>query len=406
MKDSQEICPALRQDLEIISGYDKNGSLQYYIKNPASEDVFVLEEGEYFLCKQLNGHTSLHDIKLSFKNHFNISLDLVQLKALINQLGNEGLLEGYAAKPKSIINSLLSSFLHTSPETWKKWILFNPQRQLARLSHCFKWCYTRIFVIISITIFLLAIGVLYNNFTEFLKDFNLLVMPLSLFQMLAVLYLCFNIPYQIVRGMTIIHFGGHVEEFGIQLVFDFMPLFYCKGRISEIRERSDRNWIFFAATFYAILLASMGMLCWKMTSPSLALHTFGITLAVIGTISTITFLNFLWPSDIAFLLSNWLEIPDFRNRAINVFEAWLFLRPLPEPLTSREKRLFAFYGPIAGIITLLSIAFGLYFLAKLLIKYFSGTGALILLLVVMVKYRKLFSQWFKRSMVAQNANTR
>ncbi len=384
MKDSHDICPTLRQDLKIIRRYDRNGSLKYYIKCPTSENIFVLKEGEYSLCKQLDGHTSLHDIKSRFENHFNISLDIVQLKALIDQLGREGLLT--EDKPKQI--SVLNLSKYMSPESWQRWKIIVPAKFFIKLAKTFRWCFTWPFFTAFVIIFLLAIGVLYNNFFEFSKDLKLYFFPLSIFKILIIYFVCFNIPSQIVRGITTIHYGGHVDEIGIYLFFDVIPLFYCTGRLWEIKKKSYRNLAIFASIYYVLLIASLGMLCWKMTSPALTLHTFGITIAVIGAINSIIKLNFLWPTDTSHLLSNWLEIADFRNRAINVFEAWLFLRPLPEPLTSGEKKLFIWYGLLTVTVTFSSLVIIIYFLGKELVDKLAGTGALVFFALVLVKYRK------------------
>jgi hypothetical protein len=402
MKTNEDVKLAFRRDLEIVKSNSSDGAVKYYVKEPRSENVIAFEEEEYFICMQLDGRTSLLEIKSGFENQFNIGLDINQLQAFVHQLGGEGFLKGYTAESKSIVNSLISSFQHPSPEKWKKWNLFSPHKMMMWLARYFKWCYTRTFVLLSVVIFLLAIGVLYNNFNEFLIDLKYRFVPLTLFQVLAVFFICINIPYKIVKGMTTVHFKGYANEFGIHLIFDFIPLFYCNCELWNVKEKSHRNWILFASTYCAILFASMGMLCWKMTSPALALHTLGLTISVMGTISAIAFLNFLWPTDIAHLLSNWLEIPNLRERSIEVWQSWLFMRPLPEPLTSREKKIFGIYGTLAGIVTVISVGVAVYFVSKLLILKLAGIGGVILLLLFMIKYRKTFLQRFYQKEVVQD----
>lgn len=377
--------PALRSDLEIITKPNMHGSISYFVKDPKSGEVFEFGEEEYFICRQLDGHSSLSAIQSQFIERFNISLDIDQLNAFIYQLGQSGLLTGDKVKPSS---SIMSFLLQLDSQNWKSWNLFNPNRLFSWLSHKLRWCYTRVFIAASVIVFLAAVGVLYNNFFEFLKDLKLFFFPLSIFYIVVVYFLCFNIPAQIVRGMTAIHFGGYADKFGLHLVFDIFPLFFCKYRIWEVRKKSDRNWILFAPAYYAVLAASLGVVCWKMVSPVSALHTLSISIAVIGIVTSIIKLNFLWPTDISQLLSNWLEIPYFRNRAIKVFEAWVLFRPLPEPLTSREKSLFVGYGLLTAVVTFSSVVIVSYLLIKDLLGSLAGTGALICLAVVSVKYRK------------------
>lgn len=388
-----------RSDLEIITKYDIKGNLIYVIRDPLSGEIFEFKEKDYSICKQLDGRSSLSTIKSRFEKRFNISLDIEQLEAFIHKLEEWGLLVGDEVKS----TPRFKFFQSISPDTWNRWKLFNPDRLLTWLAAKLQWCYTRTFVVASVITFLLALGVLYNNFPEFLKDLKFLIEHWSLFQILVVIYFCINIPGELARGVTSTRYNCRADEFGILLAFDIMPRFYCSSRVwelmGELRDKSTRNLIFFTPTYYSLLVASLGMLIWKMTSPGLGLHTFGIALVLVGTISAVIRLNLLWPTDASYILANWLEIPDFQRRAIAVVKAWLFRHPLPESLTSKEKRLFRWYGLLSGSVTLLSITAGVYFLSKWLIHYLSGTGASILLFVVMVKYRKSLLRWFKQQKV-------
>lgn len=392
----RETFPVFRSDLEITSHPNKLGHVSYFVKDSNSEEVFEFGEEEYFICRQLDGQSSFSEIQSRLRQRFKVSPDIDQLNAFIYQLGQSGLLTGDRVKASS---SILSALLQPESQQWKRWNLYNPNRLLTWLSRKLRWSYTPAFIIASGMVFLLATGILYNNFFDFLKDLKLLFVPVSIFKVAIIYFLCFNIPSQIVRGMTAVHFGGHTHECGIHLVFDVFPLFYCKSRIWEVREKSARNWVLFAPSFLSILSASLGVLCWKMSSPATALHTFGITIAFVGAVNSLVKLNFLWPTDTSHLLSNWLEIPDFRNRAIKVFESWILLRALPEALTSREKKLYIWYGLLTTGVTLSSLVLIIFLIGKELVDYLAGTGALIFLAIVLVKYRKNTETSFKESRV-------
>lgn len=394
----RESFPVFRSDLEITSHPNKQGYVGYFVKDPDSGEVFEFGEEEYFICRQLDGQAALSEIQSRLRQRFNVSLDVDQLNAFIYQLGQSGLLTGERVKSSS---SILSTLVQPESHQWKRWNLYNPNRLLTWLSRKLRWCYTPAFVIASGIVFLLAVGILYNNFFDFLKDLKLLFVPVSIFKIAIIYFLCFNIPSQIVRGMTAVHFGGHTDECGIHLVFDVFPLFYCKSRMWEVREKSARNWVLFAPSFLAIFSASLGVLCWKMTSPATALHTLGITIAFIGAVNSLVKLNFLWPTDTSHLLSNWLEIPDFRNRAVKVFEAWLLLRPLPEALTSREKTLYIWYGLLTTGVTLSSLVLIVFLIGKELVDYLAGTGALIFIAIAIVKYRQPMSVFLKENRMFQ-----
>jgi multidrug resistance efflux pump len=384
--------PAFRTDLEIVTRRDKDERREYLVRDPASGKSFVLGEKEYFLCKQLDGNTSLSDVQSRFEVHFNMKIDIKHLEAFVRNLREKGFLSDLWPSPPSAF----TLFESLPPEVWRRWKLFSPDKLVTWLAKNLWWCYTRPFVIASIVLFLFAIVVLCNNFNAFLNDLKKLFVPLSIFQVLAVVYTCSNIPQELARGTTSIRCGGRADECGVWLTFDIIPRFYCISRVEDIVWKSKRCLVFFTPTYYSLLTASIGMIIWNTTPPGLGLHLFGLIIVVIGAIDTVIRLNILWPVEAYYILANWFEIPALRRRSIAVAKAWLFRRPMPEPLTRKEMGLFISYGLLTTCATFPVIAVGAYFLGKGLVKYLGGVGALIWLVAVTVKYRRGISAWFKQ----------
>jgi len=137
------------------------------------------------------------------------------------------------------------------------------------------------------------------------------------------------------------------------------------------------------------------VLMWCLTSPDMALHGFGLLLGGIGFVNTLIRLNVFWPTDASLLLANFLERYDLWNRAQRVIQATLLFRPLPEPLSSRERFGFRFYGLLAGVVTTGSIIFAILVAARFLLLHMQGMGAILILSALMVKYRRfLFKTTF------------
>ncbi len=384
--------PALRDDLEVIPRRDKDGSFRYLVKDPATKEVFDLGENDYFLCTQFDGQSALPDIRTRFESRFNIPIDTEQMDAFVRLLGQEGLLAGYKTRPPSVWNLLQFQ----DPENWKKWKLFDPGALTAWLAKRLWWVYTRTFVIASIVFFLLAVGTFFNNFHAFIKDFETLFRPLNIFLLIPVYYFCITIPGVLSRGVTSANYGGHANEFGIWLIFDVWPSFYCWVDFANIQRKYQRNLILSSAILYDLLITSIGMLIWRLSSPGILLHTFGLILAFDGPFDLLTRINPLWPTDVYFIMVQWLEFPLFRKRAISVANAWLFRRPMPEPLTTRDRSIFKWYGLLTAGTTFPSFAILVYFLSETLIEYLAGAGALIVLFFLTVKYRKALAHVFKR----------
>jgi putative peptide zinc metalloprotease protein len=388
---------SLRPDLKIIRGVDKNGDTYFLLEDPVSGKIFTLQEEEHFLCEQLGMCSSLAEVMAKFEEQFHESLDLSQLKALVHFLGANGLLVGVARKGQSV----WESFHLWNYDTWKRWNLFDLRALLLWLSKKLWWCYTLPFAIVSSVLLLLAIGVVTANFTGFKRDISLLVKPLSILQMFLIMWLFVNIPQEFARGISGTRFGGRVEEFGVWLAFDVIPRFYCLSRVWEISEKSRRSWYYFTPSYYALLAGSIGIIMWKITPPGISLHMFGLSLAVVCIIDSLIRFNFLWPTEIYFLLINCFEIQNLRKRAVETAKSWVLCRLMPEPLGRCEKGIFVSYGILTILTTVAGFGAVIYFIWKSLVPSYAGTGALIFLGIMSMKFRVGISDLIREGKMLQ-----
>ena len=383
---------AFRTDLEIVPTTIKGGLRRYCIKDPVSGKTFELGEEEHFLCTLIDGRRSLSEIRSRFESRFNLSLDMEQLKAFVRQLEREGLLFGCTERSVSAFDVL------SSPDTWHKWYLFNPARVLSWLDVKLRWCFTRPFKAACAIVFLLALGVLFNDYLIFLRELKLYFSNFtwgSRLKIFATYYLCFNIPVEMLRGVTGLRYGGRSDWFGIRLVFDLLPAFFCRVDFSQIGKKSERARALFVPICYPFLVAGLGVLLWKMTAPRLALHDFGRILAAMGIVKGFLRLNVLWPTDASVLLANWLDAPMFRKRSMEVAKSVIFRLPPPEPLALRDRIIFKWYGILAGVATVSTVIAVVYFFSDLLIYRYDGIGALILLSSVTLVFRKSLLRFLK-----------
>lgn len=388
--------PQLRSGLEFSSRYGKDGHPSFLLRDPVSGRTMELPEDRHFLCRMLNGRLSVSQLRYAYFNYYNHPIEEREIEGFIRQLAEEGFLEEDA--PGLLRN--LRLFETTPPETWRKWKLFDPSRFLEWLSARLRWCYTVPFAVFSILLFLLALGTFANNFRPFMRDLDLLGEQWSAARIFLVAYLCINFPGEIARGVSTAHFGGTADSFGIWLAYHVMPRFYCWTRVWELQgepgDKARRAWVIFTPTCYSLLVVSAGMLLWKMTSPAVALHRFGVALVLTGTIDTVIRINVLWPMEGYYLLSNTLEIPDFGKRSVLAAKAWILRRPLPEQLCRSDRFLFVTYGLLTAGATSIGLALVGFYLCRLLITSYRGAGALLFLALLLFKYRRrLFSGFAK-----------
>jgi putative peptide zinc metalloprotease protein len=116
----------------------------------------------------------------------------------------------------------------------------------------------------------------------------------------------------------------------------------------------SRLWVTAAGGWIQFVVAGLAALVWAVARPGTLAAEIAVAAMLIGGATTIlTNMNPLIPLDGYFVLTDWLEIPNLRQRA-QAYVAWWVRRHLlrldmPEPSVSeREKRVFLVYGTLAA----------------------------------------------------------
>src|SRR5262249_32797282 len=152
-----------------------------------------------------------------------------------------------------------------------------------------------------------------------------------------------------------------VHEIGFMLLY-FQPAFYCD--VSDawtFPKRHARVWVTAAGSWIQLVVAALAAFVWCAAVPGTVVAEVSAAAMLVGGVMTLlTNMNPLLPSDGCFALSDWLDIPNLRQRASTHLEWWVrhtvFRLELPEPQASgRERRIFLIYGALStayAIVTL------------------------------------------------------
>jgi putative peptide zinc metalloprotease protein len=356
----------------------EGGGFRYILKDHQSEEIFEFGEAEHFLCQQLDGHTPLGAVQLAFQNHFDIPLHLDQLEAFARQLESLGLLQSTNKKFK---------FTQTFAESDKLYRLCNPDIILDILSGVFSWCFSSVFAIIFFVVLVLGLGISLKYWSVFVDEIGL-VWEKGIFLLLPIIGIfVINVLSEIAKGVACKHYGGHVYNLGMYFIFRIIPRFYCD--ISDafwMKEKSQRIRILSAGLICQLLLWGIGIIGWKNTYPWTKIHIFWLFFTLAATIFFL--LNFIpfFQRDGYLLLSTWLGISDLKNRAVALVKSWIFRKPLPEPLSSREILVFKRYVLMYTGFSFTFWAFLLAIAGYFLCLYLKGIGALIFLTILYLRF--------------------
>jgi putative peptide zinc metalloprotease protein len=150
-------------------------------------------------------------------------------------------------------------------------------------------------------------------------------------------------------------FGGEVHVMGVMLMI-FTPMPYVDATSAwRFRERWQRMLVGGAGMIVELFIAAIAAFFWAHTGPGLV-HSLAYNIMFVASVSTLVFnLNPLMRFDGYYMLSDWLEIPNLNQRAMqhlrHLAETNLFgVKNSESPAeTRREAGWLTFFGVASGI---------------------------------------------------------
>jgi putative peptide zinc metalloprotease protein len=251
----------------------------------------------------------------------------------------------------------------------------NPDALLTRTMPWVRWCFTPTFVTVSLVAFLAYLAFMGVYWREVSSSFATLLSPANLTVVTVVLFwttfVCIGAIHELGHAYTCKHYSGEVHEMGMMILY-FQPAFYCNVNDAwSFPELRQRLWVTVAGGWIQLWLAVAGAVVWLLAAPGTLVAYIALLLTVLaGGLTVLSNANPLLPYDGYFALSDWLEIPNLRQRA-RAYLRWfldthLLGRVREEPIaTSRERRIFLWYGALS----VLYIALVYYILSKILLGW-------------------------------------
>ncbi len=318
---------------------------RYVVKDPATGAYFHLGDQEHFLLEQLDGEKDPATIRAAFTQKFAQSLSEQELDEFVELARGKGFLaeanaltpdpspprgeRGVKPLPPRIQPSPRPS-VAPSPRPkqsilyWRK-SLFDPDRLCTWLAPRLWFFWTRTFLVLSAGCIGLAAFLFWANRFELATSFQSALRWESVLLVWMTL-LAVTTLHEFAHGLTCKHHGGEVHEIGFLLLF-FMPCFYCNVSDAWLfRERSKRLWVTFAGGYFELFLWALAVFAWRLSVlDSLLNYVAFVVLSVCG-VQTLFNFNPLLKLDGYYLLSDWLEIPNLQQRALDSFKGrvrWL-----------------------------------------------------------------------------------
>jgi multidrug resistance efflux pump len=363
---------ALRNDL-VVSRQEAPDGVAYVIKLPESGRFFRLKEAEYFIARQLDGSTSLEEIRSRAEARFGAGVPPAVLERFVARLRLIGLLQGarqaQAASPGRRIRG---------DPFYLRIKVADPDRLLGWLDARLGFVFTPWFLLGSAALIVAAALVTLEHGAAIGRDVAALFrLDVLLFAWVTVLSV--STLHEMAHGLTCKHFGGEVHEIGF-LVFYLQPALYCNVSDAWLfPEKSRRLWVTFSGAWFEIVIWGASTLLWRVAEPGTTLSDAALVVMATSGIKTLFNWNPLVKLDGYYLLGDLLEIPNLRSKAFAYLKGLFRLGPGPAAAPTaagpRERRIFLSYGLLASAYSVWLMGMITTHLGGYLVDRYQGAGA-------------------------------
>ena len=358
------------------------GQTYWILKDPIGQRYFRFQEEEYALLQLFDGKHSLDDIKKAFEKQFppqKITVD--ELQHLLGQFHQSGLL--IASTPHQGVELLKRSKKRKKKEITQKFtnvlaIKFKGIDPDPMFTFCYpfaRWCFHPAVIYTAIALWTAAITLILVQFDTFrakLPDFYTFFSPVNMI-CLGLVLACTKVLHEFGHGLTAKHFKGECHELGIMILV-LNPCLYVNVSDSWLLPNKwHRIAIGAAGMCVEFTLAAICTFVWWFSEPGL-LHYLCLNIMFISSVSTLLFnINPLLRFDGYFMLADYLEIPNLRQKATKLFnqkcQAWLLgMEPPDDPFLPQKNQMrFALFSVAAWCyrwVIMASILFFIYTLFK------------------------------------------
>jgi putative peptide zinc metalloprotease protein len=323
----------LRTDIQ-IEPHTYEGRTYYVVKDPISLRYYRLKDNENFLLQFLDGKHTLEDAQKAYEKQYRPDrLRLEDLESFAQQLLTAGLAQNESPRAGKLLferrgKRKRSEWMQTLTNIlYIKIPVFDPDKILAVLIRYCWFIFTLWFFALSVGVMLAAVGLVATHFETFqskLPDYH------EFFSLKTVVYLwaalgVVKVIHEFGHGLSCKTFGGEVHEMGA-LLLCFSPALYCNVSDAWILPNKWHRIIISAAGIYVeLIIAAIATFIWWNTPTQPFVNNLALSLMVVCSVSTVVFnANPLMRYDGYYVLADWLEIPNLRERS-NKFLTNLFL---------------------------------------------------------------------------------
>jgi putative peptide zinc metalloprotease protein len=323
----------VRPDLQVFE-QKYEGKTFHVVKDPVCLRYYRFNKQEYFVFHLFDGQHTMEQVREAFEDEFKPQrLEHQDLESFARQLVTAGLVQheqpgaGKHQFHRRAKQRRLKRFAAFTNILYMKIPVFDPDRILTWMYQYLWWIFTYWFLGLSV-LFMAAAGVHvalhFNTFYAKLPAYH------EFFTWNSVLYMWISLGvvkviHEFGHGLSCKAFGGECHEMGF-LFMCLSPALYCNVTDAwTLSDKWKRIIISFAGIYVELIIAAAATFVWWYTPAYPVVNNIALALMVLCSVSTVLFnANPLMRFDGYYILADWLEVPNLREKA-NRFLNNLFL---------------------------------------------------------------------------------
>jgi putative peptide zinc metalloprotease protein len=354
----------VRPDLQ-INEQRYEGKVYHVVKDPVCLRYYRFSKQEYHVFAMFDGAHTMEEVRKDFENEFKPHrLEFADLESFARQLVTAGLVQHETAGTgkhlfqRRLKQRRMKRFAAISNIMYWKIPVFDPDRLLTWMIGYLWWIFTPWFFALSVGLMLAAVFQVLVHFQAF---YDKIPRYQEFFAINTVLYMWLSlgvvkIIHEFGHGLSCKAFKGESHEMGI-LLMCFSPAMYCNVTDAwTVADKWKRIIISFAGIYVELVIAAIATFVWWYTPHMPTINNISMAVMVLCSVSTVFFnANPLMRFDGYYMLADWLEIPNLRDRA-NRYLTNLFLNqclgievPPEQYMAPGRRALFLGYAIISYV---------------------------------------------------------
>ena len=323
----------VRPDLQITE-QRYEGKVFHVVKDPVCLRYYRFSRQEYHVFERFDGKHTMEDVRKDFESEFKPHrLEFADLESFARQLVTAGLVQhetGGAGKhlyQRRAKQRRFKRLATLSNIMYWKIPVFDPDRLLTWMYGYLWWIFTPWFFAASVTLMLAAVLQVLVHFQTF---YDKIPRYQEFFAVNSLLYMWISlgvvkIIHEFGHGLSCKAYKGESHEMGF-LLMCFSPAMYCNVTDAwTVADKWKRIIISFAGIYVELFIAALATFVWWYTPHLVTVNNIAMAVMVLCSVSTVFFnANPLMRFDGYYMLADWIEIPNLRDRA-NRYLTNLFL---------------------------------------------------------------------------------